>query len=98
MPYRPRKVLMSTAIFTPDQIVQRGEAIYNDRIRQLVEPDHIGEVVVINVETGEYEMDADDVAASERASDRFGSAALYAMRVGEPGLYRFGGLFPDSDR
>ena len=57
-----------------------------------------GDVVVINVETGGYEMDADDVVASERASERFGSAPLYALRVGEPGLYRFGGLLPDRGR
>lgn len=62
---------MQPARLSGDEIVQRGQAVYNETIRPQVEAGNKGKFLVINVETGEYEMDADDVAAAKRASARF---------------------------
>jgi hypothetical protein len=48
-------------------------------------------MLVINVETGEWEMDTDDVIAARKAKARFGEAALFSMRIGYPAAYRLGG-------
>lgn len=82
---------MPLAKDTDDEIVRRGQALYEEQIRQKVEPGNEGKLLVINVETGEYEMDADDVAAAERAKARFPKAPLFTMRVGYPSAYRLGG-------
>ena len=84
---------MSTAPSQPNEIVRRGEAIYQDRIRGHVEADHFGEFLVINVLTGEYEMDPDDLAVSRRAKARFKDAPLFTLRIGHSGAYRLGGHF-----
>ena len=76
-----------------DEIVKRGQALYDEEIRPKVEAENKGKFLVINVETGEYEMDADDVAAAKRAKSRFPDAPLFSMRVGYPGAYRLGGRF-----
>jgi hypothetical protein len=78
---------------TPDEIVEHGRRIYEDRIRAAVERDHHGEYLVINVETSEYELDVDDLAASKRAKARFGDAPLFTMRIGHAAAYRLGGRF-----
>lgn len=67
-----------------DDIAARGRALYEQQIRQEVEPGNSGKILVINTETGEYEMDSDHLTASDRAADRFPGALLYAMKIGFP--------------
>lgn len=81
---------MATSSYTADEIIRRGQEIYDREIRPQVETNHKGKLLVINVETGEYEMDADDLAAAKRAKARFPDAALFTMRVGYPAAYRLG--------
>jgi len=73
------------------EIVERGTRIYEDRLRAILEPQHNGKYVVIDVETGEYELDHDHLAASDRAAARRPGAPLYATRVGSRSLGRIGG-------
>ena len=72
------------------EIVRRGKALYEQQIRAEVEEGNRGKVLVINVETGEYEMDADHLTASTRAAAKFPGAPRYAMRIGAPALGRLG--------
>lgn len=76
---------------TSDTTVERGDRIYAERLRHLLEPQHNGEYVVIDVETGDYELDADHLAASDRAAAKHPGAPLYATRVGFGSLVRIGG-------
>jgi hypothetical protein len=84
---------MSMTQLTSDEIVHRGEALYEQRIRARVEPQHKGKFLVLNVLTGEYEMDVDDLVASKRAKARFKEDPLFALRVGHPTAYRLGTHF-----
>ena len=47
-------------------------------------------VVVIDVESGDYETDPDDAAATARLNARRPRALTYAVRVGHPATYRMG--------
>lgn len=72
--------------------VARGRELYEAHIRSQVEATHHGEFVVIDTRTGEYESDADQLAATDRALQRFGSGQyLYKVRVGYRGGGRLGG-------
>jgi len=73
------------------RIVELGERVYEERLRHQLEPQHNGKFVVIDVETGEYELDEDHLAASDRAAAKRPGAPLYAMRVGSRTLGRVGG-------
>jgi hypothetical protein len=72
---------MSHPRYTKEQIAARGKEIY-EQIRSQVEPQHVGKYLVINIDTGEYEMGEDKLAVSERAYARFPGAPLYGMRIG----------------
>jgi hypothetical protein len=82
---------MSIQGLSAEEVVRRGRAIYENKLRSELEPGNKGKLLVINVETGEYEMDADDVAAGERAKSRFPHAPLFTMRIGYRAAYRLGG-------
>jgi hypothetical protein len=75
-------------------VVERGSRLYEERVRDLLEPQHNGKYVVIDVDTGEYEVDRDHLAASDRAAAKHPGAALYATRVGSRTLGRIGARGP----
>ena len=76
-----------------EKIVARGKLLYEERLRHQLETGNTGKILVINVDTGDYEMDRNRLAASDRAAERFSGAPLYAMWIGalalgQIGLYR----------
>jgi hypothetical protein len=77
--------------YTPEEVAQRGEAMYERQIRARVEPEHRGQFVVIDIETGDYELDVDDLVATKRALAKRPGAVLYGLRIGSPAAYRLGG-------
>ena len=78
----------------PAEIAQRGRMLYEQQIRAQVEPGHLGKVLVVNVNTGDYEIDADHLTASNRAAAKYPGAPLYDMRIGAPDLGRLGSRSP----
>lgn len=76
-----------------------GRAIYNDKIRPTLGPEHKGKVVVIDVKSGDYEIDRSDLAADLRLRKRRPNAFTWAERVGSPAVYRMGSRYrPRSQR
>jgi hypothetical protein len=73
-----------------EEIAARGDAIYESRIRAAVEPEHRGQFVIIDIASGDYEVDCDDLTASNRLLVRHPGALLYGVRVGFPAAYRLG--------
>ncbi len=82
---------MSHPRYTSEEIVERGEALYNQQIRAEVETGNEGKFLVLDIETGAYEVDEDELAAVQRAKANNSNAALYLMRIGYATAYRLGG-------
>ena len=74
---------------TPREMESRGEAIYKERIRHLVEPREKGKFVVIDVRSGDYEIAERDADASARLLERHPDAMTWAVRVGYPTAYNW---------
>jgi hypothetical protein len=81
---------MQYANYTPEEVESRGEDIYERQIRGQVEAGNKGKFVVIDVETGEFEIDDDDLKATKRALAKRADAVLYGLRVGYPTAYTLG--------
>jgi hypothetical protein len=89
---------MLRAPYSREEIVRRGEALYNERIRVQVEADHKGKFLVVDVETGDYEIDTDELAALHRARAKRQDAPLYLLRIGRPTAYKLGGRFTEANK
>lgn len=61
-----------------------------DAVRRLVEPDHIGQIVAIDIENGAWEIDADEIIACARSEARNPNVQIWIVRVGSRYLRRFG--------
>ena len=82
---------MPYAKYLPEDVVSRGEEIYEQQIRRKVEAGNKGKFVVIDIETGGYEVDEDDLQATKRALAKRPEAVLYGVRIGYPTAYNLGG-------
>jgi hypothetical protein len=81
---------MRDGTYTTEEIVRLGREIYEREVRVQVEASHDGEFVVVDVTTGAWEVDEDDVAASERVLTKNPDAVVYFARVGRQAAYRLG--------
>jgi hypothetical protein len=79
--------------YTPEEVARRGRELYETSIREKVEAGNQGKVIVIDIESGDYEIDPDHLTAAERALAKNPDAVLYATRVGFRALGRIGGPF-----
>ncbi len=76
-----------------EEVARRAHEIYERDIRALVEPEQVGKFVVLDVETGDYEVDDDELAASRRVEARNpgGGRRRFLLRIGYPAAYQIGG-------
>ena len=73
---------------TTEEIARRGQELYEQNVRRRVEPEHDGRFLVVDVESGDYEVAEDDLTASDRMLARRPDAMLYGLRVGRDYAYR----------
>ena len=64
------------------ELARRGEDYYDRMLRAKLEPEHVGQYLVLDVETGDYELDANQIAAMQRAQAKHPDTLFYIMRVG----------------
>jgi len=75
---------------TSSEITQHGQALYERDILPTLDPSSRGKFLVLDVETGAYEVDRDGIAALQRVRNRRPGASVYLVRVGFPTAYRIG--------
>ena len=73
-----------------EEVSELGRAIYKEKIKRLVEPMENGKFIVIDVESGDYEIDERMADASDRFHERRPNAVCYIGRVGYPAAFRMG--------
>ena len=74
------------------EIALLGKEIYERDIRPLVEADHHGEVVAIDVDTSNWAIGDNVIAATGRLRKECpGAVNVLSERVGYPALRHFGG-------
>jgi hypothetical protein len=82
-----------------EEIDRRGQDLYEKVIRDQVETaPNLGKQIVIDIETGAYEVDDDGLKASRRLLARHPDAALYGLRIGYDAVYTIGGVLTPTTR
>ena len=76
--------------YAPEEIAARGRELYERQIRAHVEPEHLGKYLVVDIETGNYDLDEDATVVTERAASRWPGAPLYGIRIGHSSWGRIG--------
>ncbi len=85
---------MSLPARTKGEFAAKGDDLYDRLVRPVAEPSQNGKVVVINIDTGSFEIDRDEIAASQRLLTREPSSLgrQWFRTIGKPYLHRFLGI------
>ncbi|MYD53521.1 MAG: hypothetical protein F4W96_04355 [Chloroflexi bacterium] len=78
---------------TPEETGRLGDAIYSREIQEQVEPTHLGKIISIDVDSGEYALGDSVLAATNRLRERCPDADVWSLRIGSGALRQFGGGF-----
>jgi hypothetical protein len=76
--------------YSREEFARRGRDIYERIVKPALCPEDDGKFVAIDIESGDYELDRNDYAATERLYSRRPDAQPWMERVGQPAAYRFG--------
>jgi hypothetical protein len=77
--------------YSDAEFARRGTEIYDLNVRPQVDTDqNKGKFVLIDIETGDWEMDADEREAAKRLDARVPDAQVWFLRVGIGYVRRFG--------
>ncbi len=68
--------------FGNDPIGLRARALYEASIKQKVEPEHFGKYLVIDVTTGDYDLDTDNYTVAIRAYEKNPQGYRVCVRIG----------------
>ena len=77
--------------YPKQELRERGEAIFEKDIKAHLKGRDPLDFVVIDIETGSYEVDANELAACQRLRERIPDAQIWARRVGSRFIRHFGG-------
>ena len=76
------------------EISRRGHALYEQELRGNLETEeNLGKIVVLDVETGHYEIDTDGIQANNRLRTRYPDTDpynLFAIRIGYDAVFAVG--------
>ena len=76
--------------YSKEEFACRGDGIYEYTVRPQIKKSDEGKFVVIDIDTGGFEIDADELAASDRLLTRKSAAQMWVTRVGSRYARRFG--------
>lgn len=75
----------------PDALSENGQRLYDERLRDLLEPDHNGQFVAIEPSTEQYFLGDTGLAALHAGRKALPDKLFYLLRVGSDAAYRVGG-------
>ena len=75
--------------YDKDEFARRGDDIYERQIKPVIEAGNEGKYVAIDIESGDYEVDVDELVATDRLSARHADAQVWLRRIGPRFARRF---------
>lgn len=84
---------MQTILLSHEDVAKLARRLYDSSIRKEVEKEgNIGKMVIIDVETGDYEVDKNGLHASNRLNERHPDTRQFGLRIGYNVAATLGGV------
>ncbi|MFB2982383.1 hypothetical protein [Microseira sp. BLCC-F43] len=84
---------MQVILLSREEVALRAKKLYESSIRQQVEvEENIGKMVIIDIESGDYEVDETGLKAARLLSAKHPNARLFGIRIGYNVAVSFGGV------
>jgi hypothetical protein len=84
---------MQAILLSREEVAQGAKHLYESVIREKVETEeNIGKMVIIDIETGDYEIDKTGLQSSRNLSKKHPNARLFGIRIGYNVAISLGGV------
>lgn len=77
--------------YSKEEFARRGDALYEQEVRAQLQPGEEGKFAAIDIESGTYEVDEDELEACDRLRARVPEAQIWMVRIGSRSVHRFVG-------
>jgi hypothetical protein len=77
--------------YSKEEFAHRGDAIYESTVQPHLKPEDKDRFVALDIDTSDFEIDDDELAACDRLRARLPDAQIWMVRVGSRYVHRFGG-------
>ncbi len=77
--------------YSKEEFARRGDALVESKVRPNLKAADENKFVAIDIETGEYELDANEMTAVSRLRRRVRDPQIWLVNVSSGYLHRFGG-------
>lgn len=85
--------MQSLSLLNDEEVARRAESLYDQQIRQEVErEENIGKMVIIDIATGEYEVDKTGLEAAKHLREKNPNGRLFGIRIGYKVAASIGGV------
>lgn len=74
-----------------DELVVKGQQVYDQRLKATLEPHHAGRFVAIEPDSGRYFLGDTGIAALRSARAEIPGKLFYLVRIGHRAAYNIGG-------
>ena len=83
---------MPTTTVDLANLERRARALYETLRAQVEKPENIGKLIVLDPESGDYEIDDRGIESAHRLQARHPGADLFALRIGYKNVESFAGV------
>jgi hypothetical protein len=81
-----------------NQLAIKSKQFYNEKLKQILEPEHNGEFVSIEPESGQYFLGKTDGEALHEGSLAIPDKMLFLVRIGFDAVHKIGGFYGTRKR
>lgn len=78
--------------YDDEEFARRGDEVYEREVLPHLSTEDKGKIVALDIDTGAFAVDADELAASDRLRAQKPDAQIWFRRVGFRHVHRFGDL------
>jgi hypothetical protein len=75
------------------QVAVLGKKFYDEQLKQVLEPEHTGEFVTIEPESGQYFLGKTGGEAISKGNVALPDKKLFLARIGSEAAYKIGGFY-----
>jgi len=70
-----------------ERLVAQGEALYQQRLKSQLDPTYHGQIVAIEVESGDYFIGKSVTEAARKAKEKHPEKVFYFVKIGFPAVH-----------
>lgn len=76
-----------------EEIIQKGQKYYEEKLKNKLEKKHLGKFVVIEVDSGKYFIGDTLEETLGKARKKFPEKIFHSIKIGSPGVFTSSGIY-----